>query len=142
MSLCDNRLLTGGTGAAQALALGLAQLTSLERLTLCHNVIDKHGAGVVALALGCLTALTYLDMGHTSISGSCLSALSSLTALEHLCLSGNNLECTKEEGLSALASGLQLPALRSLDLRNTSLRGREVQALAPALVRMSLLATP
>ena len=103
-----------------ALAPALAQLTSLTSLTVRCHTHNGAAVGEVAACLPALRALRALDLSHCGakpLHGAdaplqrLADALPAVTAVTHLCLTGNPLGNRGWEGLAAAAAALPLQAL-------------------------------
>jgi Ran GTPase-activating protein (RanGAP) involved in mRNA processing and transport len=147
--MCTNRSLTSlalnGNGIGRCgtvLADALRASSSLTRLKLSCNKIDRDGAFAIAAALSSNSSLVSLDLASNRIAVEEATALAEMLctnhSITHLSLSGNKLRC---EGAEARAKALKVnTSLTSLLLHTCSFGPSGAQALAKALrVNASIL---
>uniref|UniRef100_A0A3B3UTL4 T-complex-associated-testis-expressed 1 n=1 Tax=Poecilia latipinna TaxID=48699 RepID=A0A3B3UTL4_9TELE len=137
LDLAHNILRDGG-------ARSVAELLSkgrLEKLNICNNEIDVHGAKILAQALSNNSTLRYLNMRLNQVRDeggqAIVEALQNNTTLTYLHLGGNDLTSITAVVLSKVL--LKNETLKTLNLSCNSLGEVGGKALAEAMVHNSTL---
>jgi Ran GTPase-activating protein (RanGAP) involved in mRNA processing and transport len=130
-----------GNEGVRAIVGVLANLNSLEELTLSYNSIGNEGATALAAGLMDLRSLKKLDLSHTSIGDEGATALADglrhLRSLKSLILPNNSIG---DDGISALAPALaSIQSFEELYLSNNSIGDEGLQALVEGISHCSKL---